>query len=276
MRLPIRRIERESGGAERLCWQVQSRKLPVLGRVDMISRGPVAAAPSDHMDWLNSFERWQDGRPLILNSDGIAPEYLIKAGFWPLMTPATLALVPLTDAATMRARLHQKWRNRLNRAEKSGLRVTRHPLSANHWLLEAEARQAKVKGYRSLPPALSVAFARANPGKAQLWEVSQRGEPLAAALMLRHGAMATWQMGHVTVEGRKRNAMNLALFTAMQALAEQGHRVLDLGTINTQDAPGLARFKLGTGAETHRLGGTWLHFGALAAIARHLPKRLAA
>ncbi|WP_425101180.1 GNAT family N-acetyltransferase [Tropicibacter sp. S64] len=271
MGLPIRRMQQESGGAVRLHWQVQSRKLPMLGRVDLISRGPVALETADLLDWLSRFQRWQDGRPLLLNNDGLPVERLLGAGFWPLMTAATLAMLPLGDTAQMRSRLDQKWRNRLSKAEKSGLKVTRHPLTKGHWLLAAEARQAKARGYRSLPAEVSLAFAHANPGKAQLWEVRQWGEPLAAVLMLRHGAMATWQMGHVTPEGRKANAMNLALFTAMKALADQGHTLLDLGTINTQDAVGLAHFKLGTGASPHRLGGTWLHFGALAAIVRRLP-----
>ncbi|WGW02536.1 GNAT family N-acetyltransferase [Tropicibacter oceani] len=274
--LPIRRMQRESGGELSLVWQVQSRNFGPLGRVDMISRGPVARDPACLPDWLDRFQRWQDGRPLLLNSDGLPPEALRQAGFWPLMTPASLALLPLGPGAALRAGLQQKWRNRLNRAMGAGLRVTRHALSSGHWLLTAEAAQARKKGYRSLPPGFALAFARANPGKAQLWEVNQKGQPLAAVLMLRHGRMATWQMGHVTPEGRKHSAMNLALFTAMTALADQGHSLLDLGTINTQDAPGLARFKLGTGAQTHRLGGSWLHYGALAPIARRLPMRLAA
>jgi hypothetical protein len=32
---------------------------------------------------------------------------------------------------------------------------------------------------------------------------------------------------------------------------------LDLGTLDTQNAPGLARFKLGSGATAQLLGGTW-------------------
>ncbi|MFW2543545.1 GNAT family N-acetyltransferase [Primorskyibacter sp. 2E107] len=274
LNLPVRRMQRESGGSVKLLWQVQSRKLGPLGRVDMISRGPVARNTADQLDWLGMFERWQDGCPLILNNDGLSAERLFDAGFWPLLTPATLALLPLSDGAQMRSALNQKWRNRLVRAETSGLKVTRHPLSKGHWLLAAEERQARKKGYRALPTNLSLAFAKANPGKAQLWEVRQAGEPLAAVLMLRHGAMATWQMGHVTPQGRKLNAMNLALFTAMKALADQGHTLLDLGTINTEDAPGLAHFKLGTGAYSHRLGGSWLHLGALAAIVRRLPLTL--
>ena len=116
----------------------------------------------------------------------------------------------------------------------------------------------------------------ASPGRALVFEARHRGAPMAAALILRHGRMATWQMGHVTEQGRALNAMNLVLWRAMDWLAAQGHGMLDLGLINSDDAPGLARFKLGTGAMVQRLSGTWLHLGALAPLARRLPSRLAA
>jgi lipid II:glycine glycyltransferase (peptidoglycan interpeptide bridge formation enzyme) len=83
-------------------------------------------------------------------------------------------------------------------------------------------------------------------------------------------------MGVSLPEGRRLNAMNALLWEAMRWLARQHHDRLDLGILNSDDAPGLTRFKLGTGAVPHRLGGTWLHMGTLAPFARHLPTALAA
>jgi hypothetical protein len=274
--LKLRACKQESAGQLRLWWQVQSRKLGPFGRVDLVSRGPVAREPGDLADWLGRWQRWHDRRPLLLNADGMAGDDLRSAGFWPLMTPATLAIVSLTTQAEMRKALHQKWRNRLNKAESSGLKVTRHALTRAHWILHSELEQAQSKGYRSLPPAISAAYARANPGQAVVFEARFRGDIVGGLLVLRHGAMATWQMGHSTDEGRKLNAMNLLLWRAMCWLADEGHSCLDLGMINDQDARGMSHFKRGTGAQDHRLGGTWLHLGALAPIARHLPRRLVA
>lgn len=259
-----------------ISWQIQSRKLPVLGRVDLVSRGPVAPSAADQDFWLSTWRQRHDGRPLILNADGLSAQNLIRAGFWPLMTPASLAMLPLDTPNAMRARLRQKWRNRLNRAEAEAITITRQSLSADHWLLTAEMAQARSKGYRGLPPALSAAFASANPGQAVVFEARHKAEPIAAALVLRHGRMATWQIGHSTELGRKMNAMNLVLWRAMTWLSARDHSCLDLGMLNHQDAAGLSHFKLGTGAETHRLGGTWLHQNALAPIARRLPLRMAA
>lgn len=271
----LRVCKRESRRRVRLWWQVQSRRMGPLGRVELVSRGPVAEAEGELEDWPHRWRRWHDGRPLLLNADGLAPEQLRGAGFWPLMTPATVGLLPLGPLPDMRAQMLQKWRNRLNRTEAEDLSVSRQALTPTHWLLHAERRQAREKGYRGLPPALCVSFAKTNPGQALVYEARHRGHPVAAALVLRHGRMATWQIGHSTECGRRLNAMNLVLWEAMKDLSEKGHDALDLGILNSQDAPGLTRFKLGTGARAHRLGGTWLHMGALAPLARHLPKRLA-
>lgn len=268
---PLRRCKRESRRRLRLWWQVQSRHFGPLGRVDLVSRGPVAANAEDLHDWTSQWQRWHDGRPLLLNAEGTEASSLRTAGFWPLMTPASVALLPLRDETAMRQAMQQKWRNRLNKAERGGLSVHSLPLQHDHWLLQAEAAQARQRGYRGLPPAFSLAFAAANPGQAQVFEARQGRTPVAAALILRHGRMATWQIGVSTEAGRAGSAMNLVLWRAMQALVDWGHDCLDLGVVNTQDAAGLARFKLGTGAQIRRLGGTWLHLGALAPLARRLP-----
>lgn len=250
-------------------WQARERRLGPLGRVAVISRGPVGAA-ADRAAWLRDVARHQPGA-VLLEAENFAPDALRAAGFWPLVTPASLALLPLGDAARMRAAMHQKWRNRLVRAEGTELRVSRTPLRDGHWLLAADAAQARARGYRPMPAAVSLAFARENPGAAIVFEARRGAEPLAAVLVLRHGAMATWQIGHATEAGRAVNAMNLVLWQATVALAAAGHAVLDLGLVNGDDAPGIARFKLGTGARLHRLSGSWLRHGALAPVARHLP-----
>jgi hypothetical protein len=260
----------ETGG---VTWQAVLRRVGPL-RVSVLSRGPVGAA-QDRLDWLAAVGRHQPG-PLLLEAETLPPEALRAAGFWPLMTPASLAVLPLQAPEAMRAAMAQKWRNRLNRTTGAGLTITRRPPGRDDWLLAAEAAQARARGYRALPPAFAAAYAQVNPGRALVWEARHAGKPVAAILVLRHGAMATWQTGHATPEGRRLNAMNALLWEAMTWLHARGHTALDLGIVNTDDAPGIARFKLGTGARLHRLSGSWLRMGALAPVARCLPLRLAA
>lgn len=261
--------------------QIQSRQFGRLGRINLISRGPVWQnnAPGPSAGWLMAWLRQHNSGPVIVNADCLPNIALRSAGFWPLMTPSVIAMLPLTsNTGDMRRALHQKWRNRLRRGENSGLRVrVSHLLDTPDTpLLKLDAEQQKARKYQGLPPQVSLAYAQANAGEAPLFTATFQGRVLASALFLRHGQMATYQIGHSTDEGRHLNAQNVVIWQAMCWLAARGHTQLDLGVINTQDAPGLARFKLGTGAAPHELGGTWLHHPALAPFAKRLPQRLAA
>jgi len=254
-----------------LQWHVQSRNFGPFGTVDLVSRGPVTHTPSDWRFWLQHWRAFHGTTPLLLNPLGLAAEDLTAAGFWPLMSAAHLGILHLADRDSMRMKLHQKWRNRLVRSEGHGARVTTCELSDYHWILSAEKAQAKAQGYRGLPPGFSLAFAKANPGKSLILEAQHSGDVIAAILILRHGKMATWQIGHSTPKGRQLNAMNLLLWHAMVTLNDLGHSHLDLGILNDDDAPGLTHFKLGTGATAQRQSGTWLHMNVLAPLARRLP-----
>ncbi|MBV2360536.1 GNAT family N-acetyltransferase [Thalassococcus sp. CAU 1522] len=247
----------------------QSRAWPGLGRVSLISRGPLGDDAARH-DWLS-----ERHGTLVLNAEGFDAGTLRRAGFWPLLSPASLAILDLGDRNSMRHAMHQKWRNRLNRAQSQPLTVTRRALGHDDWLLRAETQQARRRGYRSLPARFLQAYAAGNPGRALVWEARDRDGPVAAALVLRHQRAATWQIGTSTARGRSMSAMNRVLWQAMIELAEDGAGTLDLGLVCTEN-PGLARFKLGTGARLHTLSGTWLHHPALAPVARRLPARLAA
>lgn len=213
------------------------------------------------------------GCPLVLAPDGPCPT-LAEMGAVPLVSPVTVAELDIgAPLADLRRNLSGKWRNRLKAAEASGLTVTDRPmpLDPGHWLLRADAAQGRQRGYRGWPPALVLAFAAANPGKARLLTATDRqGEEVAAMLILRHGRVATYQMGHSTEKGRDLAAHNLLMWTAVEHMARAGCRRLDLGLANGEDAAGLLHFKLGTGAKLRRLGGTWGWWPPLGQLLRPL------
>lgn len=191
----------------------------------------------------------------------------------PLMSPGSLATLDLSPPLeTLRAGLHQKWRNRLKQAEAQGLRVTRQNLPAadNHWLLQAEAAQQQTRGYRHWPAALTCAFARENRGAAKLFTAVQGTTVVAGLLVLKHGASATYHIGHTTDTGRRLSAQTLLLWEAICWLKGKGIRQFELGLVDTEEGAGLARFKLGTGAQVRMLGGTWLCWAPLTPLVRPL------
>ena len=73
---------------------------------------------------------------------------------------------------------------------------------------------------------------------------------------LRANNMGT--VGWAGPQGRWHNAGTLLLWRGLLALRGRGVARLDLGGIDTRRAPGIARFKLGTGATPYALAGTYL------------------
>lgn len=174
-----------------------------------------------------------------------------------LMTGATTARVALNGSA--RTALHGKWRNRLVKAEASHLRlkILSDRGSDHNWLIGNEARQRRDRGYKALPPAFSEAWLR-DPSARSLTVTAKRQIPMAGMMFLCHGNTATYHLGWTSADGRECAAHTLMLWRAMEQLRDDGVKTLDLGLLDTERTPGLARFKLGAGATAHRLGPTTL------------------
>lgn len=231
---------------------VQTRRFPLLGPVHLVSRGPLV---EDGQDIATVLGRWQISGPLIVNAES-PPARL--PGFVKLARPKRIALLPLGPADTMRAALHQKWRNGLRRAERCGLatRVSRFDAEKHAWVTGAERTQQRNRGYRNWPTQFLNSFALQNPKDAKVFTTYKDGHPLAALVILCHPPWATYHLGITTPDGRACAAHAHGLWSAMNWLSKNAFMMLDLGQLTGPD--GLDRFKLRTGAQVHRLGGTWL------------------
>lgn len=232
---------------------VQTQNLPLIGPFHLASRGPVVSCPAAMSELLGEVRSQVKG-PLIVN----APADAVRTGGFKIARGAELAITDLIDPPQMRARLHQKWRNQLKKAEASQLVVTDQPLDAarHKWFLEAEAAQQKSQRYKSYPAHFLLAYAAANKGLARVYTASLEGRPIASMLVLKHGLMATYQAGVTTPEGRALCAHNLILWQIMCDLQKRRVQRLDLGRADL--SPGLRRFKLGSGAKIETLGGSFL------------------
>ncbi|WP_390914929.1 GNAT family N-acetyltransferase [Pseudosulfitobacter sp. SM2401] len=187
----------------------------------------------------------------------------------PLTSPATVAELDLSpDLKTLHANLKGKWRNRLRHAQSHHLRITRQnmPTNCDHWILKAEQAQQRRLKYCHWPAALTSAFAQINTGDAKLFTAHYGSDIVAGLLVLRHGSVATYHIGHTSTAGRIVSAQTLLLWSAITWAQSKGIARMDLGVIDTETSAGLARFKLGTGAQTRKLGGTWLWHRALSPI----------
>ena len=133
----------------------------------------------------------------------------------------------------------------------------------HRWLLDADLAQQRKKEFRALPHAIIAAYAAQHPKDVIVFIAQQPQGPVAAMLFLLHHPVATYHVGWSNNVGRDCCAHHRILFEAATVFSGQGYLRLDLGSVDTENSPSLARFKIGTGAVVRSLGGTWLRIPGL-------------
>lgn len=220
------------------------------GRLRLLSRGPVWGGPRTVDQQRNALRRLARWPGLTIATPEVPVQGL---GLLPLVTPMHHAIWRL--GPDLAAGLAGKWRNRLSAALREGVVVQPGSRATLDRLIVEETQQRRARGYRSLPPAFSKGLPMSS---LRLWEWRHNGEVLAAMAFVRHGRSASYHLGWATDVARQSSVHAVMLITAARALRDEGVDWLDLGSVDTDRAPGLARFKLGTGARLHRLGATAL------------------
>jgi hypothetical protein len=160
--------------------------------------------------------------------------------------------------------LHGKWRNSLRAAEKAGLRIK--TADRDHAFEDAMAAYdlfRRKQRYIGPPGDLIRHIRNASGGSdksggVRVWNAIHDSAPVAGIAVVCHGASATYLAAWTSRDGRQRNAHNLLLWHAITELRKNGTDWLDLGGVDTQSSPGLARFKLGLGGELETQSGTYL------------------
>lgn len=209
------------------------------------------------------------GCAVIFNAETEVAQAARALGYFRLHKPAQVAEWDISKPETeLRVGLRKTWRHALERSDGVKLALTHMPSAPNHWLLMAEHAQARARRYRALPLWITRAWATLHPKDTLLVEARQRGVLVAGMVFLRHGDVATYHVSHTTPDGRAAEAHRAMLFHAATHLAQRGVVRMDLGLIDPKHAPGLTRFKQGTGAETRDLGGTWVSLPGVSALKR--------
>lgn len=227
-------------------------------RVGLVSRGPLwirLLHPRTQVAALRQMARGF-GALLVTPAEALSGRALL-----PLVTPSFIAVVDLAPTVEgHRANLLGKWRNRLVRAEAGPLKFTRATPGDRDLadLLLTESRQQSRRGYRGLPTDIVRAWRAVAPDQMLLWRAHLHGRVVAEMLVLLHGTAATYHFGWSDDCGRQQGAHQLLLWRIMLDLKQRGFRVLDLGAVDTERSPGVARFKIGTGARVSPTGATSL------------------
>jgi len=236
---------------------VVQRKFGPLGPLRFTSRGPVwrpDAMPTDRVEAL------ADARIHLLNADSADDVVLRSAGYRQIMTPTWVAGLALhRDPDRQMAQARVKWRNAARQLARRGMRIKQPVVDAQllNWLLSVDALNQRRKKFRALPAALTRGLVGDGTG-AHVLTAQQGNSVHAAMLFLRHGTTVTYHIGWTDARGRAASAHHALIIHAANWFAQRGAVQMDLGTVDTVGAPGLARFKIGSGAKVRALGGTWL------------------
>lgn len=229
-----------------------------------LPRGPLWHRPAERGAVLSGLAATAGRRTALIacpDRPEDAPAFA-AAGFRALLTPQYVAEIDLTRPPAERlAAQHGKWRNRLRRAGRAKLELGQRAFDPvrDVPLLAREAAQRRRRRYAALPPAFTQSFARqAGAGAARLFAARTGGTVLAFMVILLHAPTATYHIGWTGEAGRRLCCHNALLWEAAGWLAGRGYARLDLGAVDTETAPGLARFKIGSGARVRPLGPTML------------------
>lgn len=153
----------------------------------------------------------------------------------------------------LRSDLKQKWRNCLNKSEKSDIKIVKDTsLGRLDLFLKFYGRHKKLKNFRGPSQAfmkeeISTAF---QSGDGFLLWAYQENRPIAGVAILKHGKSGSYRIGWNTDDGRLVNAHYLLLWNAIVILKQSGCDFFDLGGIKPDEAKGISHFKLGLGGKS--------------------------
>lgn len=268
----LRAAIRRADGSLLALAQVAVRPFAILARFALCTHGPVWIGPVDPDEKHAAYRllrrtlllKWP--RLLVITPDEAAGNVAGLRGMRRVMTGDATVILDLTqDEAALRQALEPSWRNKLSKAERSGLSVQRTGVkpAQYRWLLEAEQKQRQKRGYRAMPTAMTERWQEAKADAAAggglvVFRADNKRDPAAGMLFLIHGRRATYHVGWTSEEGRANAAHNLILWTAMKELKARGLDELDLGGVNTQSGAGIARFKLETGGRVLQRAGAFV------------------
>ena len=167
--------------------------------------------------------------------------------------------------AELKKSLRSNWRGQLRGCEKSGLDLVELPITEYlEWFITQYQLFRSHKDFSGLNMQLLsklIDIIQNNPNyNASIFCVRLTGDALAATLMIRHGAAATYLLVWNNSYGRRMNASNLLLWSAVLLLKQQGCKWLDLGGISECNPVGKAitHFKRGLGGEEMWFAGDFI------------------
>lgn len=174
---------------------------------------------------------------------------------------------------SLRANLDQKWRNSLNKAEKSGLSFEFgwKPELFEGALNSYQAMLNERNYETTLTKDFLVEIQNLLPPERKLlsFAATSNGINLGAVIVARYGRTFEYLIGAVNEAGRKLNAGQFLLWQAVCQAKQDGYEWFDLGGLDqSRTTTGVYHFKIGVNPQPYRLA------NELEAYEKSLPNKL--
>ena len=158
----------------------------------------------------------------------------------------------------LRSALEQKWRNCLNKSERSGMTLgDGEPEAQFDVFLARHQAFIEQRGYAtSVTPALLAALQSRLPDDRKMRTVlaMRDGDCIGSTLIACYGETCEYLAGNSTDAGRSYYAGQFLIWQAMRMMKDLGYRWFDVGGMDpVLTPPGIYRFKRGIGGEPYQL-----------------------
>jgi len=263
----VRRAVLLRGGRIAAVAQLAQRRIAGPLRMALLMRGPVwieQADPLAERGYIDQLRSKMAGAVLMWTPDSAAAEdrpAATRCGHHRVLTGYSTVMLDLSRGPrTLFAAAHGKWRNLVRAGMRAPLEVVTSPgRRMCEWLISANESYRRQVGYAGPTPDFVRTYGNnAGPANRHVLIATEGQQPVAGIMLHVHGRSATYYVGCTSPRGRQLRAHHLLLWRGIELMCDLGARVLDLGGIDTQAAPGIARFKLGTGGRPVTLPGTYL------------------
>ena len=252
--------------------QVLIKKIPVLGGIARINRGPLVIS-SDHnfysgmlLELLNFlYKHWVKNQKMILfiapncQNDEVGEADLRKLGYNPIdKEPWSSILIDLSLAERiLRRNLHQKWRNLLNKAERAGLKLEIAEDEGFSFLMDKYTQMMIDKNFSGISVNLLKELRNVTENKlnTQVLFAVKNNIRVSGILVFGYFDTCHYLVGWNSDEGRVLCANYFLIWQAILLFKKIGFHWFDLGGISERSTPGITRFKRRTGGREYRLIG---------------------
>lgn len=224
--------------------RVETRRIPLLGKLAWVPRGPVAAAGSDVLPSLCSHLR-EDGYMLC----ACTPWQQATAGPLDANAQRTMWIDLSVGIESLLKQLDSQWRYGARRAVREGIIISQSTDDGDiAWFFALCSQISQTKGFR-LPGNLGLLqqlLARSVPDapvQARLFIARHGALPVAGAFIMRAGERVHYLWGGVDRAHNKLRAGEAVQWAVIEWAVAQGCTLYDLEGIDRKRNPGTYEFK---------------------------------